>query len=238
MYRSGELVGRVVRLSGDVAADGKKAATARDALAVERLLRDFLSWQPTLPTDCNGKIDLKAFAALLAPLCRMLRDDVTEALKDEKSPLVQLAKDWRQLLFPDAPDEQFADAYAQTVTFALLLGRSEGKFAPVVPEVYEFEVSGLKVVQSWLKYRMRKGAGKKSSPLDDIRSQRWTSQFTTEFLELLWVLEATVEGYPEQKRLLESVVQGECFRSDELPSVPDEMRKPPGDRGNQFELDY
>ena len=34
--------------------------------------------------------------------------------------------DWRQLLFPDASDEQFADAYAQTVTFALLLGRSEG----------------------------------------------------------------------------------------------------------------
>ena len=29
-----------------------------------------------------------------------------------------------------------------------------------------FEVSGLKVVQSWLKYRMKKGAGKKSSSLD------------------------------------------------------------------------
>ena len=41
------------------------------------------------------------------------------------SPLVQLAQDWRQLLFPDASDDQFADAYAQTVTFALLLGRSE-----------------------------------------------------------------------------------------------------------------
>ena len=55
----------------------------------------------------------------------MLRDDVTDALKDPDSPLVQLAKDWRQLLFPDANDEQFADAYAQTVTFALLLARSE-----------------------------------------------------------------------------------------------------------------
>jgi len=56
----------------------------------------------------------------------MLRDDVTDALKDPKSPLVRLAEDWRQLLFPDAADEQFADAYAQTVAFALLLGRSEG----------------------------------------------------------------------------------------------------------------
>jgi hypothetical protein len=126
LYRDGKLVGKVVRLSGDVATQGKKAATAQDANALERLLRDFFSWQPFIPTDGKGKIDLKGFAALLAPLCRMLRDDVTDALRDPASPLVQLAKEWRQLLFPDAPDKQFADAYAQTVTFALLLGRSEG----------------------------------------------------------------------------------------------------------------
>ena len=125
LYRDGKPVDRVVRLSGDVAADGSQATTPQDAHAVERLLRDFLSWQPFVPTDRTGKIDLKGFAALLAPLCRMLRDDVTDALKRPVSPLVQLAKDWRQLLFPDASDDQFADAYAQTVTFALLLGRSE-----------------------------------------------------------------------------------------------------------------
>ena len=125
LYRDGKLVGRVVRLSGDIAADDRKAATAQDAHAVERLLREFLSWRPIIPTDRKGKIDLKGFAVLLAPLCRMLRDDVTDALQDPNSPLVQLARDWRQLLFPDAPDDQFADAYAQTVTFALLLGRSE-----------------------------------------------------------------------------------------------------------------
>ncbi len=125
LYRDGKTVDRVVRLSGDVAADGSKAATPQDAHAVERLLRDFLSWQPFVPTDRTGEIDLKGFAALLAPLCRMLRDGVTDALKRPVSPLVQLAQDWRQLLFPDASDDQFADAYAQTVTFALLLGRSE-----------------------------------------------------------------------------------------------------------------
>jgi len=103
----------------------------------------------------------------------------------------------------------------------------DGEFAPVAPEVYEFEVSGLKVVQSWLRYRMKKGAGKKSSPLDDIRPERWTSQFTTELLELLWVLEATVASYPEQAELLEAVVAGECFQADELPEVPETMRVPP-----------
>ena len=126
LYRDGKPVDRVVRLSGDVAVDGSKAVTPRDGHAVERLLRDFLSWQPFIPTDRTGKMELKGFAAMLSPLCRLLRDDVADALKRPASPLVQLARDWRQLLFPDASDDQFADAYAQTVTFALLLGRSEG----------------------------------------------------------------------------------------------------------------
>ena len=131
LYRSGQAVRPVVRLSGDVATGGKKAASAQDAQAVLVLLTDFLSWQPIIPTRPGAKrgqreIDLKGLAELLAPLCHMLRDDVTDALKDPRSPLVQLGKDWRQLLFPDASDEQFADAYAQTVTFALLLARSEG----------------------------------------------------------------------------------------------------------------
>jgi hypothetical protein len=125
LYRSGELVDRLVRLTGDIAGEGEKAATAGDAGAVERLLRNFLSWQPIIPFDRKGKIDLHGFAALIAPLCRMLRDDVTEALQNPSSPLVKLARDWRQLLFPNASDEEFSDAYAQTVTFALLLGRSE-----------------------------------------------------------------------------------------------------------------
>ena len=126
LYRDGKPVDRVVCLSGDVAVDGSRAVTPQDAYAVENLLRDFLLWQPFIPTSRAGKIDLKGFAAMLAPLCRMLRNDVTDALKRPDSPLAQLARDWRQLLFPDASDNQFADAYAQTVTFALLLGRSEG----------------------------------------------------------------------------------------------------------------
>ena len=126
LYRQGERVHDVVRLSGDVAGDGKRAAVAADAREIERLVQDFLSWEPLPPLDGKGRIDLKRFADLLAPLCRMLRDDVTDALADPDSPLVDLATDWRQLLFPHASDPQFADAYAQTVAFALLLGRSEG----------------------------------------------------------------------------------------------------------------
>jgi len=106
----------------------------------------------------------------------------------------------------------------------------DGAFAPVVPEVYEFEVSGLKVVQSWLGYRMKNPKGKKSSPLDEINPDKWPSEFTTELLELLWVLEATIAEYPAQAKLLSAVVKGPCFKADELPAVPqpaDSSRKPP-----------
>ena len=80
------------------------------------------------------------------------------------------------------------------------------------PDVYDFTVSGLKVVQSWLSYRMKNPKGKKSSPLDDIRPERWTGQFTTELLELLWILEATIAGYHAQARLLSAVVRRATIR--------------------------
>jgi hypothetical protein len=103
----------------------------------------------------------------------------------------------------------------------------DGEFAPVPLAVWEFEVSGLKVVQSWLGYRMRERSGKKSSPLDDIRPRIWTREFTRELLELLWVLEITVAGYLTQQQLLEAVLAGDLFTAAELPAVPDEAREAP-----------
>jgi hypothetical protein len=123
---------------------------------------------------------------------------------------------------PDGYPESFA--YNEN-TQTLHVGG--GAFTPVATEVFEFEVSGLKVVKSWLKYRMKEGAGRKSSPLDNIHPEHWTSQFTTELLELLWVLELTLKLYPEQAKLLEAVIAGPCIKADELPVVPDVMREPP-----------
>lgn len=104
----------------------------------------------------------------------------------------------------------------------------DGRFGPVTPEVWEFEVSGLKVVQSWLGYRMKKRAGKKSSPLDDIRPERWTARMSDELLELLWVLEATLAMEPELEKALDEVVAGPCFTASELPQPTLEARKAPG----------
>ena len=87
---------------------------------IRELLRDFLYWEPIVPGTAEG------LARFLAPLARVLRDDVKAALAREASSLRALASEWTGLLFPEGDDAQFADAYAQTVTYALLLARFEG----------------------------------------------------------------------------------------------------------------
>lgn len=123
-------------------------------------------------------------------------------------------------------EEKYPNEYSYNeATETIAVG--DGKFAPVSKDIWEFEVSGFKVVQSWLGYRMRERKGKKSSPLDDIHPKSWTYEFTREFLELLWVLGKTLDGYPEQKRIFEEVLKSDLFRADELPAVPEELRKGP-----------
>ena len=103
-----------------------------------------------------------------------------------------------------------------------------GRFGPVAYEVWEFEVSGLKVVQSWLGYRMKTRAGKKSSPLDEVGQERWMPKMSDELLELLWVLEATLAMEPELENALDEVIAGPCFTAAELPTPKLSERKPPG----------
>ncbi|MDQ1675253.1 MAG: hypothetical protein QOC93_397 [Actinomycetota bacterium] len=120
LYRAGDRVGEVVRLEGNIRTSGSDLATADGALAI--ILSDFLQWSPTPPRTLNQLV------SSVAGLCRILRDEVADALKAEKKTggaFTRLAGDWRELLFPDATDAQFADGYAQAVTFALLLARVE-----------------------------------------------------------------------------------------------------------------
>lgn len=107
----------------------------------------------------------------------------------------------------------------------------DGRFGPVAPEVWDFEVSGLKVVQSWVGYRMKKRSGKKSSPLDEIRPERWTARMSDEFLELLWVLEATLAMEPDLAGVLDKAVSGPCFAASDLPQPTADERKAPGSLG-------
>ena len=101
----------------------------------------------------------------------------------------------------------------------------DGEFSPVSPDVWDYSVSGLQVVKSWLDRRKRDGSGRKSSPLDEIRPEHW--EFTEELLELLWVLEATLALQPEGAALLHEVCSSQLFTQDELPTPSSEERQSP-----------
>ncbi|MGI8809744.1 MAG: type ISP restriction/modification enzyme, partial [Acidimicrobiales bacterium] len=117
LWRDGELVGKVVKLDGDIATDG--AAVTR-APGLDALFDDFLSWEPIPPRTP------KQLAEMTARVCRLMRDEVGEQLTLGNPALTDLARDWRALLFPEADEQTFADGYAQAVTFGLLVARSRG----------------------------------------------------------------------------------------------------------------
>jgi len=106
----------------------------------------------------------------------------------------------------------------------------DGVLVGVRPQVWAFEVSGMPVVKKWLGYRTTKGAGKAASsksPLDAIRPEKWLEEWCTELLELLAVLDQTVELRGVGVDLLDRVMQGSLIAADELPRPPDWLRQPP-----------
>jgi hypothetical protein len=115
LWRDGEVVGKVVRLDGDVETSGASLEASPALLA---LVVDFLDWAPISPPTA------KKLAEVTARLCRLLRDEVIEQMALGNPGLTALAADWRKLLFPQADDAQFADGYAQAVTFGLLVARA------------------------------------------------------------------------------------------------------------------
>ena len=117
LWRDGVLVGEIVRLHGDIATAGAALTSPPDLVP---LFSDFLRWKPVSPRSA------KQLAEVSARLCRLLRDEVTEELERKSSALTSLAAEWRSLLFPLGTDVEFADGYAQAVTFGLLVARASG----------------------------------------------------------------------------------------------------------------
>jgi hypothetical protein len=115
LWRDGELAGKIVHLEGDVTTSGGKLAVPTTLAPV---IDDFLQWKPIPPKNA------KKLAEVCARLCRLLRDEVVEQMVLGNPGLTALAQDWRKLLFPQADNAQFADGYAQAVTFGLLVARS------------------------------------------------------------------------------------------------------------------
>ena len=102
-------------MHGDIETSGPKLAAPLELVA---RFDNFLRWEPIAPKSAAE------LANVSARLCRLLRDEVTEQMAEKSPALTALATDWRKLLFPEASDQQFADGYAQAVTFGLLMARS------------------------------------------------------------------------------------------------------------------
>ena len=122
LYHSGERPDGfpIVKLTDDPTVKGKAAIGGTDLADLARLLEPFLRWKPVVPHQPTP------LAQYLAPLTRFLRSEVENALAQTGSAVGLLANEWRQFFFPDSDDAKFADAYAQTVTYAMLLARLSG----------------------------------------------------------------------------------------------------------------
>ena len=120
--------------------------------------------------------------------------------------------------------EQYPTEFTYDPTIQVLRV-GDGEFSPVSPDVWDYSVSGLQVVKSWLDRRKLNVSGRKSSPLDMIRPERW--EFTEELLELLWVLEATLALQPEGEAMLHEVCSSRLFTKHELPTPSAHEREAP-----------
>jgi hypothetical protein len=117
LWRDGKLAVPIVHLAGDVRSSGAALASPGTLTALFEL---FYQWDPVPPRSP------RQLAETSARLCRLLRDEVAEQLDLGAKGLTSLKEDWRKLLFPHATDAEFADGYAQAVTFGLLMAKARG----------------------------------------------------------------------------------------------------------------
>jgi hypothetical protein len=129
---------------------------------------------------------------------------------------------------PEDEDHYPSEFSYDTATSTLSVGG--GCVTGISPQVYGYSVSGFKVVESWLRYRMKERGGRARSEatrskLDEIRPRRWA--YTEELLELLWVVEGCVLLWPRLEAFLGSVIGGPQIFAADLPVPTEEQREEP-----------
>lgn len=114
LWRDGKKIASAF-VKGDIRSSGKGLAADQNLID---LFASFYDWTPIAPAKPQQ------LARTAARLCRLLRDQVVEQLGRKEARLIGLKADWGKLLFSDADDKEFADGYAQAVTFGLLMARA------------------------------------------------------------------------------------------------------------------
>jgi hypothetical protein len=142
---------------------------------------------------------------------------------------------------PDGPDGMPETIQYDALTSTLHVGG--GYIAPVSPAVWEYEVSGRKIVKRWFDSRKREPDGRRSSALDDVVATSWDPDWTTELIDLLNMLTMLVELEPAQVALLARVMDGPLITVDDLALAgvgterPSPTRQARARAGRLFEID-
>ncbi|MEV7193167.1 type ISP restriction/modification enzyme [Streptomyces sp. NPDC093510] len=122
---------------------------------------------------------------------------------------------------PARPDSLAYDAEKEVLRVG-----EEGVISPVPREAWEYEVSGVRVVERWFALRTEAaGAG----TLEAIRPATWPQTWTSELLELITILALLAELGPEQARLTASLgapLTATGLRTAGILPVPDAARRP------------
>jgi predicted helicase len=101
----------------------------------------------------------------------------------------------------EMPDAVKYDEQTQTICIG-----STGQVSPVPAAVWGYRVGGMRVVDKWIRYRLKNPRGRPaSSPLDKINACSWTRYFNDDLLNLLHVLGQLVQLEPAQDVLLKDV---------------------------------
>lgn len=125
---------------------------------------------------------------------------------------------------PEAKSDIKYDPDSETLRVA------DGVLIGVPNDVYKFAVSGMDIIPKWLGYRMAKPAGRAAtsdSPLDHIRPTSWSTEWSTELIEIVAAIKETLAIVPDGVALLEEIIAGPLITAGELPAVPPALRQPP-----------
>ena len=109
----------------------------------------------------------------------------------------------RTIPYPDGqmPDSVSYDSASQSLRIGV------GEVRPVPEAVWEYSVGGMRVVDKWVGYRLRKPRGRPpSSPLDTHKATVWTRAFNDDLLGLLHNLDQLIQLEVAQKTLLDDIL--------------------------------
>ncbi|HEV8552907.1 MAG TPA: type ISP restriction/modification enzyme [Casimicrobiaceae bacterium] len=102
------------------------------------------------------------------------------------------------------------------------LSLGAGYVDKVEPAVWNYEVSGKRVLMQWFSYRKSNrerpiiGDRRVPSPLGDIQPDHWLPEYTTELINVLNVLALLVDLEPTQAQLLDKICAGPLMSAKEL----------------------